>query len=58
MFCNDSFFELLFLQKGDEMKEIRSFDFEVASAQTIDLRFTCTAKGPRIDNIKLTWQAE
>ena len=36
----------------------RSFDFEVASAQTIDLRFTCTAKGPRIDNIKLTWQAK
>lgn len=37
----------------------RSFDFEVSSdSQTIDLRFTCTAKGPRIDNIKLTWQAE
>lgn len=36
----------------------RSFDFEVASAQTIDLRFTCTVKGPRIDNVKLTWQAE
>lgn len=36
----------------------RSFDFQVASAQTINLRFTCTAKGPRIDNIKLTWQAE
>ena len=39
--------------------QTRSFDFSVpAESETITLRFTCTAKGPRIDNIKLTWQTE
>lgn len=36
-----------------------SYDFTVPEGSTtISLRFTATAASPRIDNIKLTWQAE
>ena len=36
-----------------------SYDFTVpAGSETISLRFTATATSPRIDNVKLTWQAE
>jgi hypothetical protein len=36
-----------------------SHDFVLSqSYETISLRFTATAAAPRIDNIKLTWQAE
>lgn len=36
-----------------------SYNFKLLqSFETISLRFTATAAAPRIDNIKLTWQAE
>jgi len=61
------------LDDSDEWKEVAtkklddvsgafakcSFNFDVESGhQTISLRFTKTSASPRIDNIKLTWQAE
>ena len=36
-----------------------SYNFTVPEgSETISLRFTATTDGPRIDNVKLTWQAE
>ncbi len=61
------------LDKSDEWEEIGtktlantsgatancSFDFKIEEGyETINLRFTKTAAAPRIDNIKLTWQAQ